>query len=113
MQTPVLALVALILTCGLYLLLDRTLLRTIIGLGLLGNGVNLMLMATGGLESSTPPFVGTGNPPVTDPLPQALILTAIVIGLGVTALALTLASSTFKDRGTDDLSEMHGRLHDE
>ena len=101
-------------TCGLYLLLDRTLLRTVIGLGLLSNGVNLMLLATGGLETSAPPFASYGGAAVvTDPLPQALILTAIVIGLGVTALALTVASATYRDRGTDDLAEMHGRLHDE
>lgn len=113
MQGPVLLLVALLFTCGLYLMLDRTLLRVVIGLGLLSNGVNLMLLATGGLAPSFPPILETGNTPVTDALPQALILTAIVIGLGVTALALTIASATYRDRGTDDLNEMHGRLHDE
>ncbi len=113
MALPILGLIAIMLTCGLYLLLDRTLLRTVLGLGLLSNGVNLLLMSTGGLETSRPPFAGAGATPVTDPLPQALILTAIVIGLGVTALALTLASATFTDRSSDDLEELHGRLHDE
>jgi len=113
MALPVLGLIAIMLTCGLYLLLYRTLLRTVLGLGLLSNGVNLLLMSTGGLETSRPPFAGAGSVTVTDPLPQALILTAIVIGLGVTALALTLASATFTDRSSDDLEELHGRLHDE
>ncbi|MEE8312132.1 MAG: NADH-quinone oxidoreductase subunit K [Candidatus Binatia bacterium] len=113
MQGPILALVAVFLTCGLYLMLDRTLLRVVIGLGLLSNGVNLMLLATGGLGRVFPPILEKGRTPVADPLPQALILTAIVIGLGVTALALTIASAVYSDRGSDDLGEMHGRLNDE
>ena len=113
MQGPILALVAVLFTCGLYLMLDRTLLRVVIGLGLLSNGVNLMLLATGGLGRVFPPILEKGRAPVADPLPQALILTAIVIGLGVTALALTIASALYTDRGSDDLGEMHGRLNDE
>ena len=113
MEVPVLTLVAVLFTCGIYLVLDRTILRVVIGLGLISNGTNLALLSTSGLEAGSPPILEGSPLPVVDPLPQALVLTAIVISLGVTALALTIASATNETRGTTDLGELHGRLHDE
>ena len=112
MEVPVLAVVAAFLTTGVYLLLDRTLLRVVIGAGLLSNGTNLLLLTSGGLAPGAAPILPAPDGAV-DPLPQALILTAIVIGFGVTALLLTLAYRTFQTHGTDDLGELHGVLHDE
>lgn len=101
------------LSAGFYLLLDRTLLRVVIGLGLLSNGTNLLLLASAGQPQGQPPIVAAGGGAVVDPLPQALILTAIVIGFGVTALLLTLSYRTFQSYGSDDLEDLHGRLADE
>ncbi len=116
MDVPILLVIAVTLTCGMYMVLERTLLRVVIGLGLMSNGVNLMLLASGGLGAGTAPILhgqrDYGASPV-DPLPQALILTAIVIGFGVTALLLTLAYRTYQSVGSDDLGELDGKLTDE
>ena len=75
---------------GSYLLLQRTLSRIIIGLGLLTHGANILLITAG--RRGRPALVGRGDPATfADPLPQALALTAIVITFGVTALLLALA----------------------
>ncbi len=113
MHFAVLTVVAVFITCGVYLLLDRTLLRVVIGLGLLSNGVNLALLASGGLDAGAAPILGQGSAAIVDPLPQALILTAIVIGFGVTALLLTLAFASYQSQLSDDLEDLHGRLDDE
>ena len=71
---------------GIYLLLRRRLAQLIIGLGLLTNGTNILIFTSGGLTRSIPPVVPPGeealNPPFADPVPQALVLPAIVIGFG-------------------------------
>ena len=113
MEVLILSVVAAFLTGGVYLLLDRTLLRVVVGTGLLSNGVNLLLFASGGLTEGSPPILHGGHDAIVDPLPQALILTAIVIGFGITALLLTLAFRTRQAFDSDDLGDLHGRLHDE
>ncbi len=116
MELLVLAVSAAFLSGGLYLMLDRTLLRVVIGIGLLSNGTNLLLLSTSGLTPGGAPILaaaGHGETAIVDPLPQALILTAIVIGFGVTALLLTLAYRTYQSQGSEDLGELHGRLADE
>jgi multicomponent Na+:H+ antiporter subunit C len=75
---------------GTYLLLQRTLSRIIIGLGLLTHGANILLITAG--DRGVPPIIGVGHESsFADPLPQALALTAIVITFGVTSLLLALA----------------------
>lgn len=92
---------------GVYLLFQRSMVRLIIGLALLGHGTNLFLFTMGGLQRSIPPLVGFGPAgDMVDPVPQALILTAIVIGFGVTAFALVLSYKANQELGTDDLDEM-------
>lgn len=95
---------------GIYLLLRRSLAQVIIGLGLLSNAANLLIFTAGGLTRGRPPLVpeGADRPegPYADPLPQALILTAIVIGFGVLAFALVLAYRTYQAVGSDDLDDM-------
>lgn len=74
---------------GIYLLLERSLTRVLLGIVLLGNGVNLLLLSTGGLRGKAPLYdPATGAAEYSDPLPQALILTAIVITFAVTAFML-------------------------
>jgi len=91
---------------GLYLMLRRRLAQLIIGLGLLTNGTNLLIFTAGGLTRAVPPVVPEGAPllpPFADPVPQALILTAIVIGFGVLAFSLVLAHRIHQSLGTDDV----------
>ena len=82
-------LVGVLVATGLYLLLGRSLMRQIIGLALLSHAANVVILLSAALKGSVP-VVGSAPPPHTDPLPQALILTAIVISFGVTAFLLAL-----------------------
>jgi multicomponent Na+:H+ antiporter subunit C len=92
---------------GIYLMLRRRLAQLIIGLGLLSNGTNLLIFTAGGLTRARPPVIGDGAdaivPPYADPVPQALILTAIVIGFGLLAFSLVLAHRVHATAGTDDV----------
>ncbi|MBO8141943.1 MAG: Na(+)/H(+) antiporter subunit C [Firmicutes bacterium] len=97
---------------GIYLLLKPRLLRVVFGSALISHAVNLLLLTSGRLKRGGAPLVGDVPAPVTDPLPQALILTAIVIGLGTTALILVLAYRIYQEKGTDDLRQLRG-LEDE
>ncbi len=95
---------------GIYLLLRRSLVKLLIGLSLLSNAANLLIFASAGLTRGRPPIIAADAPvlsrPFADPLPQALILTAIVISFGVTAFAVTLAYRAYRTVGTDDLDRM-------
>lgn len=102
------ALAALLFGIGTYLILQRTLSRIIIGLGLLTHGANLLLLTAG--RRGTPPLIG--NAPakaMADPVPQALALTAIVITFAVTMLLLALAYRSWQltddDEVADDLGD--------
>ncbi|MFG0335881.1 MAG: Na+/H+ antiporter subunit C [Maioricimonas sp. JB049] len=95
---------------GLYMMLRRSVVKLLIGLGLLSHAANLLLFTAGGLVRGRPPIVpqGATQPAglVADPLPQALILTAIVISFAVLAFALVLIYRTYQTVGTDDLHEL-------
>lgn len=97
---------------GFYLLLRRRLAQLIIGLGLLTNGTNILIFTSGGLTRAIPPVVPPGSenlePPFADPVPQALILTAIVIGFGVLAFTLVLAHQVHRMSKSDDLADSAG-----
>jgi multicomponent Na+:H+ antiporter subunit C len=92
---------------GFYLMLRRRLAQLIIGLGLLGNGTNLLIFTAGGLKRARPPLIPedaqTIAQPFADPVPQSLVLTAIVIGFGVLAFSLVLAHRVHRTTGTDDI----------
>jgi multicomponent Na+:H+ antiporter subunit C len=108
MTTFMAATAAALFAIGTYLLMQRKLSRLIIGLGLIGHGANIVFVtATSG---GTPPIIGQGDPEdFADPLPQALVLTAIVISFGVTALLLALAYRSWllteDDEVADDVSD--------
>lgn len=85
---------------GVYLLLRARTWPVILGLSLLSYAVNVFLFATGRLVIDRPPIVGTGDA-YTDPLPQALVLTAIVISFGMTALLVVLALRGYLEIGSD------------
>ncbi len=81
-----------IFACGIYLMLRRSMVRLIIGLSLLTYAVNLLIFSMDDLSTRGAPIIGATEPEkMADPLPQALILTAIVISFGVLAFTLALA----------------------
>jgi len=98
---------------GLYVILTRkNLIRVIIGLSLLETGVNLFLVSLGYVRGGTAPiFSGSGTEAagMVDPIPQALVLTSIVIGMAVLALALSLAIRLYRHAGTIDLAKIRGQ----
>lgn len=83
--------IGLLVAAGVYLILRPRTFSVIFGLTLLSYAVNLFLVATGRVRASTAPILREGVSDYTDPLPQALVLTAIVIGFGMTALLVVLA----------------------
>jgi multicomponent Na+:H+ antiporter subunit C len=91
--------------CGVYLLLERSLSRVLVGLVMLGNGVNLLFLIAGGRAGRAPIVGGDGAGPISDPLPQALVLTAIVISLGTTAFVLAMAYRSWQLTGHDDVQD--------
>jgi multicomponent Na+:H+ antiporter subunit C len=95
---------------GIYLILRRRLAQLIIGIGLLSNGTNLLIFTAGGLTRGRPPVVPDGAQtlvePYADPVPQALVLTAIVIGFGLLAFSLVLAHRVHDSVGTDDVDDV-------
>ena len=90
---------------GLYLMLRRRLAQLIIGLSLLSNGSNILILSAAGVTRAKPPLISKGVPleQFADPVPQALILTAIVIGFGVLAFSLVLAHRVHQSTGSDDI----------
>jgi multicomponent Na+:H+ antiporter subunit C len=95
---------------AIYMMLRRSIVKLVIGLVLLGNAANLLIFTAGGMTRSSPPLVpdGLSAPavPVADPLAQALILTAIVIGFGVLAFAVVLIHRAYEVVKADDLDQM-------
>ena len=88
---------------GVYLLLERTLSRIFIGLGLITHGVNVLILASGG-AAGRPPLLGQESASaMSDPLPQAMMLTSIVLSLGTTAFGLALAYRSWRLSGHDEV----------
>ena len=96
--------VGVLFAAGVTLLLERSLPRILLGVILLGNGVNLLILMGG--RSGAAPIAGlAGQEGMSDPLPQAMILTAIVITLGMTAFLLAMASRTWLLTGHDEVQD--------
>jgi multicomponent Na+:H+ antiporter subunit C len=95
---------------GLYMMMRRSIVKLIIGLVLLGHAANLLIFTVSGLERAMPPVIPEGEigflTRTADPVPQALILTAIVISFGVLAFALVLIHRAHQLVDTDDLDDM-------
>jgi multicomponent Na+:H+ antiporter subunit C len=95
---------------SVYLLLRRSMVRLLIGLILLSNAVNLLIFAMGRLTRGEAAMIPPGQPvpidPIANPLPQALILTAIVIGFGLLAFMMVLTFRTHRELGTVNMDNM-------
>lgn len=95
---------------GLYLMLRRSVVRIVLGLAILGHAANLLIFTVGGLARGRAALVAEGDvvPPAghADPVPQALILTAIVIGFAVVAFLSILVKRVYVTVGTGDVDEM-------
>src|SRR5690606_12771086 len=84
--------IGVLVACGLYMILSRNLIRVLLGYLVVGHGINLLLLSAG--QSGEPPIVG--NEDMADPLPQAFILTSIVITLAVVAFLLGMAYRNYR-----------------
>lgn len=108
LTTPSLVLVALaavLVGVGVYLILERSLSRIVLGFSCLSNGVNLAFLIAGG-RAGQPPIVGRAEPKeMSDPLVQAMMLTAIVITLGTVAFLLALAYRSWQLDGNDEVQD--------
>jgi len=98
--------IGVLFTAGVYLLLERSLSRVLVGVVLLGNGANLLFLVAGG-AAGRPPIVGDGDDDrrMSDPLPQAMVLTAIVITLGMTAFLLAMAYRSWQLHRHDEVQD--------
>ena len=110
METLFVLLIAVFFSAAVYLMLSKHLVRLLLGTVLLGNGVNLLLFTNGRVLREVPPIIPAGHDvPVgitANPLPQALILTAIVISFSFFAFLLVLVYRAYQDLGTDNANEM-------
>lgn len=111
MQISLSILIAVLFGCGFYLLMRRSFLKVILGLMLLGHAANLLVFTSAGIVRGSAPLVREAmlEPPAgsADPVPQALVLTAIVISFGVAAFALVLFRRAYDVLGSDDTDELH------
>ncbi|WP_240474193.1 Na(+)/H(+) antiporter subunit C [Intrasporangium chromatireducens] len=96
--------VAVLVAAGVFLLLDRSLVRVLLGTLLIGNGVSVLFLVSGG-ASGKPPFYGTPATEMSDPLPQAMVLTAIVISLATIGFLLALSYRLWQVSGTDNVPD--------
>ncbi|MEN0135629.1 MAG: Na(+)/H(+) antiporter subunit C [Rhodococcus sp. (in: high G+C Gram-positive bacteria)] len=92
-----LVIIGVLVSAGVYLLIERSITRMLLGLLLFGVGINLLILTSGGPDGN-PPIVGRGSihESMADPLAQAMILTAIVITMGIAGFVLALAYRSFK-----------------
>ena len=91
--------------CSVYLILERSLTRVLVGLVMLSNGVNLLFMVASGPAGDAPVIGSTKPENMADPLPQALVLTAIVITLGTIAFLLAMAHRSWQLNDNDDVQD--------
>lgn len=110
METGVAILIGLFFTVAVYLMLSDQLVRILLGIAILGNAVNMLIFTNGRLTREIPPLIPSDlyTPAVetANPLPQALVLTAIVISFSFFAFLLVLAFRAYQELGTDEVDKM-------
>ncbi|MBE2280364.1 MAG: Na+/H+ antiporter subunit C [Ignavibacteriaceae bacterium] len=102
-------LAGILVSAGIFLILRRSLVKIILGFALLTHAANLIIFTSGKITPGKAAFIKKGSEslsePFADPVPQALILTAIVISFGITAFALVLFKKAYKATGSDDIDD--------
>lgn len=97
--------------CGCFLVMRRNIIRVLLGIMLFSQAANLLIFTAAGLTPNRPPIIApdalTVAGPYADPLPQAFVLTAIVIGFAVLAFAIVLVLRAYEKSGSDDLDTFH------
>jgi multicomponent Na+:H+ antiporter subunit C len=108
MEVVLAILTGLLYTAGVYMILRRSIVKFIIGIVFLSNATNLLVFLSAGIVQGKPAFTKNVGEEIvfSDPLPQALVLTAIVIGFGIVAFTLALKYKFFSITGTDDLDQL-------
>jgi multicomponent K+:H+ antiporter subunit C len=113
MELLIASAVGVLTTCGVYLMLRQRTFPVILGLSLLSYAVNVFLFATGRLALNLPPVLSDTASGYSDPLPQALVLTAIVISFGMTAVVLMIALSAYLSSRNDRIDMGVGDTYDD
>ncbi|HZW68965.1 MAG TPA: Na(+)/H(+) antiporter subunit C [Pseudogracilibacillus sp.] len=108
METLIIIVVGILITVATYLLLSNNMIQIILGAAVLTHAVHLLLMAMGGFEGDAVPIIGEESKAYVDALPQALILTSIVINFAVTAFFLVLAYHIYRRTNSTDLRQLRG-----
>ncbi len=109
MEIVLAILVGVLYTAGVYMVLRRSILKFIIGIIFMSNATNLLVFLASGILAGKPSFINNSvetSKDIADPLPQALVLTAIVIGFGIVVFTLALKFKFFEATGTDDLDQL-------
>lgn len=112
METIMIIVAGVLVTVATYLLLSKNMIQVILGTAVLTHAVHLLLMTMGGFKGEDVPIVGEGAAEFADPIPQALILTSIVISFAVTAFFLVLAYQMYQKTGIEDLDRLRGFRHE-
>ncbi|MBB1138613.1 Na+/H+ antiporter subunit C [Myroides sp. WP-1] len=111
MELLLVVLVGILYSAGIYLMFRRSMVKLLLGLMMLGNGANILIFLMGELTKGKAPIIDEEHSQFfdayADPVPQALILTAIVISFGLTAFAIVLLNKVYSTTGTDDLDSLN------
>lgn len=109
MEILISVIIGILFAAGVYMILSRRLLRIVFGTSLISNGTLLFLMVSGRLQRGESPVLNEPASVYADSLPQAMILTAIVINFAVTAFCLVLCCRTFHEHKSDDVDDLTGK----
>ncbi|CAM4250753.1 Na(+)/H(+) antiporter subunit C [Lacicoccus alkaliphilus] len=108
MEILIIIVAGIMIGASVYLMLSKSLIRIIIGTGILSHGILLMLLTMGGLKRGGIPVLDDSVQQYSDPLPQAMLLTVIVITFALTAYMLVIAIRVYRELGTDNVEELKG-----
>ena len=106
MQSLLAITIGIMYAAGLFLILRKSIVKMILGLVAITHASNLLLLWSGGVVAGAPPFITEELTKMTDPLPQALILTAIVISFAILAFFLMLVAKVYQVQNSGDLDDL-------
>ncbi len=113
MEYLIALLIAVLFGCGVYMIMGRRLLTTVFGFSFLSNACVLFIITMGRLQRGEAPIVREGVELYADPLPQAMVVTAIILNLAIVAYALVLAFQTYRAYGTEEINKIDYNEEDE